>query len=322
MTPDDVARLLDPEVAAALAASPLSFGTLTAAGLAERRAGMAVPQPYEPSGRVAVTEVAVPGAPGDPEVTLRIHRPVELTGPLPCVYWMHGGGLVMGVASREDARFESWCVRHGIVGVSVEYRLAPETPHPGPLEDCHAGLLHIHQRAHDYGVDPSRIGIGGASAGAGLAAGLALLARDRCSVPIAFQVLVYPMIDDRMVTASSAWEVPVWSPASNRFGWSSYLPGLAGTDGVSPYAAAARATDLAGLPPALILVGALDGFLHEDVDYAMRLMGAGVDTELHVYRGAPHGFDLMPGASIAKRARRDAGAWLTAQLDRLASTTP
>lgn len=316
----DVAALIDPEIAAALAAMPTDFGGLTLEGLPARRAVMSAPQPYERSGEVTVTELSVPGgAPGDPEVVLRVSRPAQATGPLPCVYWMHGGGLIMGTATREDARFEAWCRRHGVIGVAVEYRLAPETPYPGPLEDCHAGLVHLHAHADELGIDPARIGIGGNSAGGGLAAALALLARDRGSVPIAFQLLVYPMLDDRMITPSSAWEVPVWPPASNRFGWSCYLPGIVGSDAVPAHAAPARAADLSGLPPAIVLVGALDGFLDEDVDYANRLMRAGVPTELHVYPGAPHGFDLlMPHSAVSRRARQDAEAWMVAQLRRLA----
>ncbi len=316
----DVASLIDPEIAAALAQAP-AIGVLTLESLAERRAMMAIPQPYERSGRVGLEERHVPAdRPGDPDVVIRISRPLDATGPIPGVVWLHGGGLVMGTATREDARFEVWCQRHGIVGVAVEYRLAPETPFPGPLEDCHAALAYVHAHAAELGIDPTRIGIGGNSAGGGLAAALALLARDRASVPVAFQLLVYPMIDDRMVTPSSSWEVPVWPPASNRFGWNAYLPGTAGTADVPAHAAPARATDLRGLPPALVLVGALDGFLDEDIDYAARLLRAGVPTELHVYPGAPHGFDLItPHTAVARRARRDAEAWLSAQLERLAA---
>jgi acetyl esterase/lipase len=228
---------------------------------------------------------------------------------------MHGGGLVLGTADADDLRFDVWCRRFGMVAASVEYRLAPETPYPGPLEDCYRGLAWLHQHAADLGIDPGRIGIGGASAGAGLAAALALLARDRSGPRVAWQLLIYPMLDDRQQTASSRWPVPVWPPESNRFGWDSYLGPLAGSPHVPPYAAAARATDLRDLPPTLVQVGALDGFLDEDVDYALRLLRAGVPTELHVYPGAPHGYDAFaPTTAIAKRSRADLGAWLTARL--------
>jgi acetyl esterase/lipase len=223
---------------------------------------------------------------------------------------MHGGGLVVGSNRGDDLRFDRWCQKLNCVGVSVEYALAPESRYPAPLEDCYAGLYWLRRNAGELGVDPDRIGIGGASAGAGLAAGLALLARDRGEIPIAFQALIYPMIDDRQITISSGWADPVWPPQSNRYGWDSYLGDLAGED-VPIYAAAARARDLRDLPPTFISVGALDGFADEDIDYATRLRHAGVATELHVYPGAPHGFDsLTPGTAIARQASRDIEAWL------------
>ena len=187
--------------------------------------------------------------------------------------------------------------------MSVQYRLAPETPYPGPLDDCYAGLAWVHQHADELGVDPDRIGIGGQSAGGGLAAGLALLARDRGEVPVAFQLLIYPMLDDRQITPSSGWPDPIWPPSANTYGWTAYLGDRKGGPDVEPYAAPARATDLAGLPPTLIAVGAIDGFSDEDIDYAVRLRHAGVPVDLHVYAGAPHGFEgLAPGCG-----RRPAG---------------
>ncbi len=308
----DVQRLLDPDVASALALFPFDLGSLSVDVLPAYRSGMGSAPPPELSGAVECRVVEVAGPAGAPDVALRIHRPKALTGALPCVFWMHGGGYVLGSAAMDDLRFDEWCQQFGCVGVSVEYRLAPETPYPGPLDDCYAGLRWVHANASELGIDAGRIGIGGASAGAGLASGLALLARDRAEVPLAFQLLVYPMLDDRLTTASSGWEVPVWPPAANRFGWEAYLGALAADrDAVPPYAAAARATDVSGLPPTLVQVGALDGFLDEDVDYAMRLIRAGVPTELHVYPGAPHGFDAMAlGTAVAQQARRDTEAWL------------
>ena len=252
--------------------------------------------------------------PSRPAVSVRVHRPVNATGALPCIYWMHGGGLILGTNQNDDPRFDRWCQAFNCVGVSVEYRLAPESCYPEPLEDCYAGLIWVRDNAASLGVDPARIGVAGASAGAGLAAGLALLARDRAEVPLAFQALIYPMIDDRMITPSSAWDDPVWPPAANRFGWRSYLGDLTGDD-VPCYAAAARATNLAGLPRCFIAVGALDGFSDEDIDYAVRMRHAAVPTELHVYPGAPHGFDgLAPNTAIARRANRDIEEWLALAL--------
>jgi triacylglycerol lipase len=175
-------------------------------------------------------------------------------------------------------------------------------------------LAWVHARAAELGVDASRIGVGGASAGGGLAAGLALLARDRGELPVAFQLLVYPMIDDRQVTASSTWIDAIWPPSANSFGWTSYLGASKGSPDVPGYAAAARATDLSGLPPTLIAVGAIDGFCDEDTEYATRLRHAGVPVELHVYPGGAHGFDGTPVCEIARRANRDMKEWLRAQL--------
>jgi acetyl esterase/lipase len=266
----------------------------------------------ELSDRVLRTDHEVPESGG---VVVRVHRPVDAKGPLPCVYWMHGGGYVLGSNVGDDLRFDRWCPRLRCVGVSVEYRLAPEHPYPQPLDDCYAGLAWVHAHAGELGIDPSRIGIGGASAGGGLAAGLALLARDREELPVAFQLLIYPMIDDRQITPSSTWIDPIWPPSANTFGWTSYVgPGKGGPD-VPGYAAPARATELAGLPPTLIAVGAIDGFCDEDVDYATRLRHAGVRVELHVYPGAPHGFDgFGVGSAVARRANRDMQEWLQAQL--------
>jgi acetyl esterase/lipase len=217
----------------------------------------------------------------------------------------------------DDLLFDRWCTAFDLVGVSVEYRLAPETPYPGPLEDCYAGLQWVEAHAADLGIDASRIGIGGASAGGGLAAGLCLLTRDRGGAAPAFQLLVYPMIDDRQITPSSAWLDPIWPPSANAFGWGAYLGEARGGPDVPIYAAAARAQELRGLPPTLISVGALDGFSDEDIDYAVRLRHAGVPVELHVYPGAPHGFNgLVPGAAISRRANADIAAWLGARLAR------
>jgi acetyl esterase/lipase len=248
-------------------------------------------------------------------VTVRVHRPIGVEGDLPCVYWMHGGGLILGSNVGDDLRFDDWCRKHGCVGVSVEYRLAPEHPYPHPLDDCYAGLAWVHEHAAELGIAQGRIGIGGASAGGGLAAALALLARDRGELDVAFQLLIYPMLDDRQLTASSQWGDPVWPPAANTYGWTAYLGDSKGAADVPAYAAPARATDLAGLPPTLISVGAIDGFCDEDIDYALRLRHAGVPVELHVYPGAPHGFDgLAATSAIARRANRDIDDWLAARL--------
>lgn len=318
MTVLDVRHLLDPDIAAALGEIPIDIGAmlgaLTDASVAEVReifAQMPVPELSDAVDRIDHVVDAATG------VTVRVHRPKGVAGALPCVYWMHGGGLVIGSNVGDDARFDRWCQVFGIVGVSVEYRLAPETPYPGPLDDCYAGLAWVHEHAAELGIDRDRIGIGGASAGGGLAAGLGLLARDRGELPVAFQLLIYPMIDDRQVTTSSTWVDPIWPPSANAYGWTSYLGAAKGGPDVPPYAAASRATDLTGLPPTLISVGAIDGFSDEDTEYATRLRHAGVPVELHVYPGAPHGFDSLAGTSpIAQRANADIEAWLVARIHR------
>ncbi|MFT5446580.1 MAG: acetyl esterase/lipase [Gammaproteobacteria bacterium] len=322
-SPLDINALLDPEIAEALATLKLDSATLSNETLAQIRANRAA-QPFAPvSGRVERNEHKIPGRLA---VNVRVHRqkttsspsPGQSPGPppekLPCIYWMHGGGLVLGTNLRDDARFDHWCQSLNCVGVSVEYGLAPESTYPGPLEDCYAGLAWVHANAEVLGIDINRVGIGGSSAGAGLAAALALLARDRGEIPIAFQALIYPMLDDRQITTSSQWADPVWPAQANRFGWDSYLGGLAG-DAVPQYAAAARATNLSGLPPAFISVGALDGFSDEDTEYATRLRHAGVACEFHLYPGAPHGFDsMLPNTRIAQRANRALEQWLAGQL--------
>ena len=251
-------------------------------------------------------------------VVVRVHRPVGLEGAAPCVYSIHGGGYIRGTYEIDDAKFDRWCPEYGIVGVSVEYRLSPETAYPGPLEDCYAGLKWTFDNAAEIVIDPDKIGITGASAGGGLCAALALLARDQGKVPLQFQLLDCPMIDDRQITPSSQLdELLVWTKASNAFGWQCYLGDLYGADDIPYTAAAARADDLSGLPEAYVCVGGADGFRDEDIIYAMRLYGAGVPTELHVYPGAPHGVGLFPQTQIAQRYTADKEHWLRRQLERI-----
>jgi acetyl esterase/lipase len=302
----DGRTLLDPAFVAA--AELLPFDDLDVDALAMVR-GFAMAA--ELSDAVVRTDHRVPG---DPEVPLRVHRARGADGSLPCVYSMHGGGYVLGTYDMDDARFDAWCPALAIVGVSVEYRLAPEFPYPAPLDDCYRGLVWTYEHADELGIDRERIGVAGVSAGGGLAAALALLARDRGEVPLAFQLLDCPMLDDRQATASIQLDgLYVWSRESNEFGWRSYLGDLYGSDDVPIYAAAARATDLSGLPPAFVSVGAIDGFRDEDIDYAQRLNQAGVACELHVYPGLPHGYGMVPDAAMVRRARHDAEAWLARQ---------
>ena len=253
----------------------------------------------------------------DPRVTVRVHRPTGATGPLPLVYSIHGGGYVFGSCTMDDPKFDRWCPKLGCIGVSVEYRLAPETPYPGPLEDCYAGLRWAYEHRDELGIDPSRIVISGVSAGGGLAAGLALLVRDRGEIPVTHQLLECPMIDDRQTTSSSRLDgLPVWSRESNTFGWAAYLGELSGAAEPPAYAVPARADDLRGLPPGLVIVGGADGFRDEDITYALRLNQAGVPTALHVLPGAPHGVQMFAGTAVAQQWSQTVEQWLARALER------
>jgi acetyl esterase/lipase len=227
--------------------------------------------------------------PLDHGVTVRLFRPRTPRPAAPALLWIHGGGFVIGSAAQDDAQCRRFAERLNIVVASVDYRLAPEHPFPIPLEDCYTALAWLARRDD---VDSGRIAIGGASAGGGLAAGLALLAVERGEIRPAFQLLSYPMLDDRSSerTDVNPRHLRVWSQDSNRFGWRSYLGPAAGRE-TPQLAAPARYADLAGLPPAWIGVGTRDLFHDEDLAYAHRLRTAGVPCEVHVVPGAYHGFD-------------------------------
>jgi triacylglycerol lipase len=284
-------------------------------GIEQVRAMMAATRPALPPipDDVRVYEAMTPGRDGAPDVRLVVTAPKAAGQGRPGILHIHGGGYVLGSAEMTGPTDAIYASQLGAVVVSVDYRLAPETPHPGPVEDCYAGLAWLHAEAAALGVDPGRIVVTGESAGGGLAAALVLLARHRGEYAVAFQHLVFPMLDDRTVThpePSPYLGQFVWTPESNRIGWASLLGGPPGAADVSPFAAPARATDLSGLPPTFIVCGALDLFLEEDIDYARRLIRAGVPTELHVYPGAPHGFMFVPDAEVTKTFARDSMAAL------------
>jgi acetyl esterase/lipase len=247
-------------------------------------------------------------------VALSLLRLAETVPESPVLYWMHGGGMVIGNRYMDDARLIEWCQWLGCVCVSVEYRLAPEVPYPGPLDDCEEGLRFIIEHADELQIDPRRIGIGGRSAGGALTAGLALRWRAGADAPLAFQYLEYPMLDDRGLTVSSQLAgLPIWTRESNAFGWRSYLADRYGTDDVPVDAAPARADELGGLPPTFIGVGTADCLRDESIDFAARLWQAAVPTELHVYAGAVHGFDMFADTAVARTAARDSADWLARQ---------
>jgi acetyl esterase/lipase len=250
----------------------------------------------------------------DGGVSMTVLRPRGAVGDLPVLYWMHGGGMVIGNRYMDDARLSEWCRSLSCICVSVEYRLAPEAPYPLPLDDCDEGLRYVVDHAGDLGINPRRIGIAGRSAGGGLAAALALRWRDRGDDHVAFQYLEYPMLDDRMNTPSSMLDgLPLWSRESNAFGWRAYLGDRCGTDYVPPDAAPARAAELAGLPPTFITVGTADCLRDEAIDFAARLCRADVLTELHVYAGAVHGFDMFADCAVVRCAAHDSADWLARQ---------
>jgi acetyl esterase/lipase len=240
-------------------------------------------------------------APSDVEVItlgsgagLRLFRPAGVPEPAPALLWIHGGGYVIGTAQQDDALCRRFSRKLGITVASVDYRLAPEHPYPAPLEDCYSALTWL---AGLPAVDPDRVAISGGSAGGGLAAALALLARDRGEVAPAFQLLVYPMLDDRSSSAPTNPNYRLWGPRSNQFGWAAYL-GNADPQVAVP----ARHDDLSGLPPAWIGVGSNDLFHDEDLAYAERLKDAGVPCEVEVVPGAFHGFDLVVAkAQVSQR---------------------
>jgi acetyl esterase/lipase len=300
---------LDPELATALAAQPADLPPADWHDLPRMRAefdrmaeaGLAA-TPESPD--VAKQDYLAPGPAAAPDVPVRVYRPANRQGVAPCLFWIHGGGYMVGHIPADERYCEKMALAVDCMVVSVEYRLAPDCPFPGPLEDCYAALKWTFAHAGELDIDPARIAIGGGSAGGGLAAGLALLARDRGEVRPIFQYLIFPMIDDRNTTPSSyaITDARCWNREANLIGWRSYLGCEPGGPDVSPYAAAARAEDLSNLPPAYLAVGSLDLFLDENIEYAQRLLQAGVTCELHVYPGVIHGWEgIVPQAAVTRR---------------------
>lgn len=258
---------------------------------------------------VAVSEASAPSLDGAPDVRLKVYTPSGLESGAGAIYWIHGGGMVLLNADSDDLLCATRAFVHRCLVVSVDYRLAPETPAPGLVDDCFAGLTWLADHSDELGVDPARIVIGGASAGGGLAAGTALRARDEGGPSLAGQLLVYPMLDHRNDTPSSRAIVDgrVWNRAANEAAWAAYLGGSEPT----PYSSPATADDLGGLPPAHVNVGTFDMFLDEDVAYAIALNRAGVSCELHVYPGAFHASNgFLPDHPTSVRWRADEDAFI------------
>jgi acetyl esterase len=264
---------------------------------------------------VRVDDVHVPGPAGAPDVRLRLYHPDTTTAPA-AILTVHGGGFVTGSIDGSDARSAAFARDLGVLVVSVDYRLAPEHPYPAALEDCYAALTWLAAHADELSVDPGRIAIHGASAGGGLCAGLALLARDRGGPAIAFQYLGIPVTDDRMTTPSMTafTDTPNWDRPSAALCWDAYLgAGVRGTPDVPVYAAPARAGDLTGLPPAYVSVMHFDPLRDEGIAYALALLAAGVPVELHLFPGTFHGSTRIPSA-VSRRETAEATEVLRAGL--------
>ncbi|MEU6354396.1 alpha/beta hydrolase [Streptomyces sp. NPDC047072] len=263
-----------------------------------------------------VEDRAVPGPEGAPEISLLICRPAAPATTevgRPVIYHVHGGGMVIGNNRVGIDGPLAWAKELGAVVVSVEYRLAPENPHPAPVEDVYAGLVWTAENAASIGGDAERIVIAGASAGGGLSAALALLARDRKGPRVLGQLLMCPMLDDRNDSPSTYQMagLGVWDRTANETGWTALLGSLRGGPDVPAYAAPARAEDLSGLPPAFLDVGSAETFRDEVVAYASRIWQAGGVAELHVWPGGFHGFDgFAPQAALSQAARAAHLAWL------------
>lgn len=299
-------HLVDPELAVILDEAPdMGVSEQKLAATRATIAEMTRLDLLEADPSVQVSEHRAGGRSGSPEVRLLLYRPKDLPKNAPVLLQIHGGGFLFGTAELGDSRNRAWAREIGCAIVSVDYRLAPETPYPGALEDCYAALEWVHDNAGELGLDSTRIAIRGESAGGGLAAALGALARDRGGPKILYQLLVYPMLDDR--TGSTSEPHPyagefVWNATSNAYAWGSWLGTKPGSAEVPPLAAPARIRDLRNLPPTFIATAALDLFIDENLEYARRLMRAGVPTEVYVAPGAFHGFDAMvPDAAISRR---------------------
>jgi acetyl esterase/lipase len=307
--------MIDPELSAFVEAMPsfdLSDPVAARAGFETMIAAMGAELPEE--ALLDITDREVPGWEGDPDVPVRVFSPKERPAgaTVPGVLQIHGGGFIVGSVRTEHAGSVAMAADMGAVVVSVDYRLAPEHPYPAGVHDCYAALRWLHAEAATLGVDPERIAVSGASAGGGLAAATALLARDLGGPDLCFQMLHIPELDDRLTTPSmqAFTSTPVWNRPLAEESWRAYLGDLSGSPDVPAYAAPARATDLRGLPPAYVSTAENDPLRDEGIEYALGLLRAGVSVELHQYPGTFHGSALVTTASVSRRAQREAAAVL------------
>lgn len=260
------------------------------------------PAPKAPED-IHIENIFIPVSDSQTKIRLRIYKPKSIPSPTAALVWLHGGGYIIGKPEIAESACIEYVRELGVVIISVDYRLAPDYPFPTPVEDAYTALKWVDAHAKELGIDAARIGIGGDSAGAGLAASLIQLAHDRKEIKPVFQTLVYPMLDDKTTARTGLADKGyfAWTQESNRYGWKSYLGNQAGAADSPAYAVPARREDLAGLPPAWIGVGTLDLFHDEDVAYAQKLRASGVECELVIVPGAFHGFDVMaPNSQVVK----------------------
>ena len=265
-----------------------------------------MPAPKTPED-IHIENIFIPVGDGNTKIRLRIYKPKSIPSPTAGLLWLHGGGYIIGKPEISEASCIEYVRELGVVVVSVDYRLAPDYPFPTSLEDSYAALTWVDAHTGKLGIDAARIGIGGESAGAGLAAALIQLVHDRKAFKPVFQTLIYPMLDDQTTVLTDLADKGhfAWNQASNRYGWKSYLGKKSGAGALAAYAVPARRKDLSGLPPAWIGVGTLDLFHDEDVAYAQKLRDAGVECELVIVPGAFHGFDFMAfESSVVKDFRK------------------
>jgi acetyl esterase/lipase len=305
---------IDAELLAPLAEIKALMPPLTLEGLSQLRELPSPPVESLLEGRaVEHEELEVPGPDGAPDVQLSVYRPSAAGAAGPCVYFIHGGGMVLGDRFTNIDLALEWVDLLGVTLVSVEYRLAPEHQGTALVDDCYAGLAWVAKHAGELGVDPGRVVVAGGSAGGGLAAGVTLMARDRGGPAVAGQLLACPMLDHRNVTVSSEQydgDDALWTRTMNAFGWRCLL-GDTPDDEVPAYVSPALASDLSGLPPAYIDAGSAEVFRDEDVAYASRIWAAGGQAELHIWAGGFHGFDLIyPAARVSRAARAARNDWL------------
>ena len=305
--------MIDPELAAFVDLIPafdLNDPVAARAAFEELIAGIRIELPEAEA--VDVEDRRIPGWEGDPDVPVRVYRPKRAHGdgaaPVPGIVFIHGGGFIIGSVEAEHIGAVLVAADTGAVVVSVDYRLAPEHPYPAALHDCYAALSWLHAEADALGVDRDRVAVMGASAGGGLSAAVALLARDLGGPALCFQMLQIPELDDRLETPSMQKFVdsPLWNRPLAVQSWKAYLGELYGSPDVPAHAAPSRASDLSGLPPAYISTAELDPLRDEGIAYALGLLHAGVSVELHQFPGTFHGSALVTTAAVSKRVQHEA----------------